>query len=68
MQGHPDLRGRLGGLIARGAAPEKIAQARADLAAATLESDIRRTAPCLPAETRNQLAVLLLAPAGDSDE
>ncbi len=70
MTGHPDLRGRVGGLIARGAAPEKIEAARVGLKAANLREQIREavaTWPPLSAETRAELAVLLLDSGAGSD-
>ena len=48
MAGHADLRGRVGGLIARGASPEKIAEARAALKAAGLEARIREAVSTWP--------------------
>jgi hypothetical protein len=53
--------------VRRRAAPERIDEARADLAATTLEDHIRRVvdaAPPLTPEQRERLA-LLLHPGGD---
>jgi len=63
------LRGRVGGLIRRNAPPEKIDAARADLKAASLRDRVKRdvsTWPPLSAETRAELAILLLNP-GNGD-
>lgn len=69
MPGHPHLRGRIGGLTRRGAPPEKIEAARAELAEANAEAAIRRIVdawpPLSPAQ-RERLA-LLLNPGGGSD-
>jgi hypothetical protein len=67
VQGHADLRGRVGGLIARGAPPEKIAEARAELAEANARAKVREVVaawPPLSPEARAELAILLLSPAG----
>ena len=64
---HPAVgaaRSRVGALAARGASPETLAQARADLAAANLQSAVERAAaaaPPLTAEQRVKLACLLLS-------
>lgn len=52
-------RAKLGGLTARGAAPEDIAAARAALAAAKAEAAVRELL-CLPAADRVRLAGMLL--------
>ena len=65
MPGHPDLRGRVGGLIARGAPPEKIEAARAELAMANAEADVASWPP-LSAEARARIACAILS-AGGSD-
>jgi hypothetical protein len=66
VQGHADLRGRIGGLTRRGAPPEKIEQARADLAAETMAAWIKRKLAAAPPLTESQLARIraALPPAG----
>jgi hypothetical protein len=68
VPGHPDLRGRIGGLTRRGARPEKIEAARAELAEANAEAAIKRIVdgwpPLTPAQ-RERLALLLHPGAGD---
>lgn len=60
---------RVAALTMRDASPERIEQARADLKAAGLRERIKRdvaTWPPLSAETKAELAVLLLAGDGDA--
>ncbi len=60
------LRGRLGQLVATKASPEKIAEARAELAEAELEQRIAKLiaeAPPLSAEKKARLAALLAGAA-----
>ena len=56
-------RARVAGLTARGADPDVIAAARADLAAASAAADIEKW-PQLPDQTRMKLAALVLAGGG----
>jgi hypothetical protein len=58
-------RARLGSLTYRGASPEAIAAARADLEAAKARAVVRGLLP-LPAAQRMELAALLLNGAGDA--
>ena len=69
MQGHADLRGRVGGLTRRGAPPEKIEAARADLAAENMASWIKRKLAAAPPLSEQQLSRIraALPPAGASD-
>jgi hypothetical protein len=65
VPGHPHLRGRIGGLTRRGAPPEKIEAARAELAEAAIRRIVDAWPPLSPAQ-RERLA-LLLNPGGGSD-
>ena len=58
-------RARLGSLTYRGAAPEAIDAARADLRSAKARAVVRELLP-LPAADRMELAALLLKGAGDA--
>jgi hypothetical protein len=67
VTGHPDLRGRVGGLTRRNAPPEKIAEARRALTKANLGEHIRAAVagwPPLTPEDKAELAILLLNPGG----
>ncbi len=62
-------RNHLGGLVRSGAPPEQIAEQRAALKAAGLESRIRRDVaswPPLSADVRAELAILLLSGGDDA--
>ena len=64
-----DLRGRVGGLIARGADPRKIDAARAELKTAVLTQHIREAVaswPPLTDQVRAELALLLTGADGDA--
>jgi hypothetical protein len=67
----PPAKARLAGLVAhRDPADPEIVTARSGLKAANLAAQIKRdvaTWPPLSAETRAELAILLLSPAGGSD-
>ena len=74
MSGQADLKGRVGGLIARGALPERIAAARAELDAANDERAVDDPAELARAARIVRIAMargrLTLAPAdlaGGSD-
>lgn len=60
----------LGGRAKAGAPPEAIDAARAELAAANAHATVRKIVdgwPPLSAETRAELAIILLSPDGDGD-
>jgi hypothetical protein len=64
-------RGVLARSVQTGASPARIAEAKAELKRAGLAERIKRdvsTWPPLTPEVRAELAVLLLTPAGDSDD
>jgi len=68
--GYADLRGRVGGLIARGAEPERITEAQRCLKFAKASAYLRElaeSAPPFTAEQRLRLTAILTSPAGGDD-
>ncbi len=68
--GYADLRGRVGGLIARGAPPERITEAQRCLKYARASAFLRElvaSAPEFTAEQTITLTRILCNPAGDAD-